>query len=409
MGGINKIGRPKKFNDGELLKIVKDYIENEYEKNKPIKYNKLAKSLKSSGINIVYQDLKRYEDVEKYIEEYNLRFKTQLDVDNKEKNRNIGGRPRKFNEDELLIAVKGYVKSLGTAQSIKISKVAKHFQDKGIKLTYQDLKRYTKVYEFIQDYNEKYKEILFRGVIEDSTEKPIGIFKQIDVDDFLKHNKTQKDIEKALLILNQTNEKLVEYTEKLQNKIIFQNEKIINQSAEIDNLKFLLQNQEIEFNKNAKKYEQKIKKNKEKISKFNRIISIYDEFIDRYHYANLVEYALCLERNLHIDEMKKIDGFIDEEKYKNGDLNLKDIADKYYCFQLAVENAVNKYNEAEDKSCNPQLDEISLKEYINNFIINKKNEKENNSDTFKHSQNVIESMNLSIDDLNSTLSIIDDI
>lgn len=409
MGGINKIGRPKKFNDGELLKIVKDYIENEYEKNKPIKYNKLAKSLKSSGINIVYQDLKRYEDVEKYIEEYNLRFKTQLDVDNKEKNINISGRPRKFNEDELLIAVKGYIKSLEKAQLIKISKVAKHFQDKGIKLTYQDLKRYTKVYEFIQDYNEKYKKILFRGAIEDSTEKQIGIFKQIDVDDFLKHNKTQKDIEKSLSILNKTNEKLVEDTEKLQNKIIFQNEKIINQSAEIDNLKFLLQNQEIEFKKNKEKYEQKIKKNKEKISKLNRTISIYNEFIDKYHYANLVEYALCLEKNLHIDEMEKIDGFIDEEKYKNGDLNLKDIADKYYCFQLAVENAVNKYNEVEDKSCDYKLDENCLNEYINNFIINKKNEKENSSDTFKHSQNGIESMNLSINDLNSTLSIIDDI
>ena len=79
------------------------------------------------------------------------------------------------------------------------------------------------------------------------------------------------------------------------------------------------------------------------------MMAIYDLFIERYHYANLAEYALTLETNVNADGIKKIDGFIDKEKYAKGELTLKDIADKYFSFLLAVENAVNQNLKKEDK------------------------------------------------------------
>ena len=57
------------------------------------------------------------------------------------------------------MAVKGYVKGFKKPELIKKSRVAKHFQDKGIKITYQDLDRYEKVKKYIEDYNQKFKDI----------------------------------------------------------------------------------------------------------------------------------------------------------------------------------------------------------------------------------------------------------
>ena len=46
MGGLNKGGRPQKFNENELVKMIEDYINNEHDKEKPIKITKLAKKPK---------------------------------------------------------------------------------------------------------------------------------------------------------------------------------------------------------------------------------------------------------------------------------------------------------------------------------------------------------------------------
>lgn len=409
MGKINKNGRPKKFDDGELLEIVKNYIK-ELNESEPIRITKLAEGLKSKGVNVVYQDLKRYKDVYDYIQEYNLKFTTKPnlegDSESKKKNIAVGGRPRKFDEDELLIAVKGYVRSLGKGQIIKVSKVAKYFQSKGIKVTYQDLGRYPKVHKFILDYNEKYKKILFNGLVDINIEKQKPIFEQINPEDFLKRNKTPEEIEKSLLILNQTNEKLVESTEKLQSKIILQNEKIINQSNEIESLKSKIKYLELELENRENEFKEERRKNKEKIMKFNRRMAIYDQFIKRYHYANLAEFALCLEENIHLDKIKHIDGFIDKDKYASGDLNLKDIADKYFSFQLAVENAVSNYIQDEDEDYIYTLEKEDVEKYIDEFT---HFEETSDKDSSESSDNGIESMDLSIEDLNSSLSILDDI
>lgn len=156
MGQLNKGGRPTKFTEDELLQIVKDYINNEHDKNEQLKITKLAKKLKEEkGLNIIYQDLSRKEKVKNYIDAYNNQFKSKSKVlENPPKTsdshttsteKNVGGRSRKFDEEQLLIAVKGYVKGFKKPELIKKSRVAKHFQDKGIKITYQDLDRYEKV------------------------------------------------------------------------------------------------------------------------------------------------------------------------------------------------------------------------------------------------------------------------
>ena len=142
MGGLNKGGRPQKFNENELVKMIEDYINNEHDKEKPIKITKLAKNLRDKGLNIVYQDLNRYKAVKSYIEEYNnnIKSKTLKNTNQTLENniaptkKRVGGRPRKFDEDELLAAVEGYAKSLQPPQLIKITRVAKYFQDRGVKI-----------------------------------------------------------------------------------------------------------------------------------------------------------------------------------------------------------------------------------------------------------------------------------
>lgn len=404
MGKIDKSGRPRKFNDDELLEIVKDYIENEHDKNEPIRITKIAKNIQDKGINIVYQDLNRYDDVKRYIDEYNDKFKSESNKDETKENIKVGGRPRKFDEDKLLIAVKGYVKNLNKGERIKVSRVAKHFQSIGINLTYQDLNRYHKVKQYIEDYNEKYQEILFGTLKKIDIEKQKEIFEQINPEEFLKRNKTPKEVEKALLDLNQCNEKLVEIIDKLQDKIILQNEKIIIQSNEIEDLNSKIKYLEIKYENQEKELKEEKKKNKEKIDKFNRRMAIYDLFIERYHYANLAEYALTLEASINADGIKKIDAFIDKDKYEKGELTLKDIADKYFSFQLAVENVINQNLRKNDEDYT--WDEEVLKVYLDNYV---DDEEENIDDSKLSLENGIESMNLNFDDLNSSLSILDDI
>ena len=82
------------------------------------------------------------EFVKNYIEEYNNQIKSKAlknTPETPESNtapteKKVGGRPRKFNEEELLIAVKGYVKSFKRPELIVKARVVKYFQDKNINL-----------------------------------------------------------------------------------------------------------------------------------------------------------------------------------------------------------------------------------------------------------------------------------
>lgn len=405
---INKGGRPQKFNEDKLLEIVKEYINTEHDKEKPIKKTKMAKDLRDKGLNIVYQDLNRYKKIKNFIDKYNsqketgvLEVSAEISKENTNSSKkNIGGRPRKFNEDDLLLAVQGYAKSFKRPELIKPTRVAKYFQDKGIKITYQDLSRYKKVNDFIQNYNNKYKQNLFAGVVEVDIEKQTPIFQHINTIEFLRRNKTPEAVEKALVILNQTNEKLVESYEKLQNTIILQNEKIILQSNEIEKLKA-----EIEILKfESKEREDKLKSQNKNIIIKARKMAIYEEFIHKYHYSSLAEYATNLEQECSNEHLSQLDGFFDKEKYLQGNFKLKDIAGKYAALSLAIDNIEHEYLKEDEYSVElSKTSEIHSND-LSKFI-NKEKEEDSKSDSVDEVK--IDKLNLSIEDINSSLSFLD--
>ncbi|MEG1142820.1 MAG: hypothetical protein RSE41_10340 [Clostridia bacterium] len=415
MGRLNKGGRPQKFDENELIKMIEDYINNEHDKGQPIKITKLAKNLKDKGLNIVYQDLNRYNKVKNYIEEYNHQIKSKVlenTIETLESNtiptkKCVGGRPRKFDEEELLTAVKGYVKSLQRPDMIKITRVAKYFQDKGIKITYQDLGRYKVVDEFIKDYNQKFKDVLLAGVVEIDAEKQIPMFEHIDITEFLRNNKTPEQIEKALKILNQTNEKLVETCEKLQNKIIAQNDKIITQSNEIERL-----NSEIELLKfESQKREEELKAKNEKLKNNLQIkarkMAIYEEFIHRYHYSNLAEYAINLESGASNEKIARLGDFFDDEKYLQGNFKLKDVADKYVALNLAIDNIEQEYIKEDEYNLASLESSNSYSNDLSNFI-GEENTK-NTEDNEVEDGTGMETLNLTMEDIDSSLSFLDEI
>lgn len=418
MGRLNKGGRPQKFDENELIKMIEEYINNEHDKGKPIKITKLAKNLKDKGLNIVYQDLNRYNKVKSCIEEYNNKIKSKVlenTIETLENNtaltkKGIGGRPRKFDEDELLIAVKGYVKSLQRPEMIKITRVAKYFQDKGIKITYQDLSRYKEVNEFIKDYNQKFKDVLLAGVVEIDIEKQIPMFEHIDITEFLRNNKTPEQIEKALKILNQTNEKLVESCEKLQNKIIAQNDKIITQSNEIERLNSEIELLKFENKKREEELKAQNKKLKNNLQIKSRKMAIYEEFIHRYHYSNLAEYAINLECGTSNENLARLGDFFDDEKYLQGNFKLKDVADKYVALNLAIDNIEHEYIKEDEYNLESSESIDSCSNDLSNFI-----GKENIKNTEKIKANEVEDsagmekLNLTIEDIDSSLSFLDEI
>lgn len=415
MGRLNKGGRPQKFDENELIRMIEEYISNEHDKEQPIKITKLAKKLKDKGLNIVYQDLNRYKNIKSYIEQYNSQIKSKalennleiLESNTASVKKGIGGRPRKFNEDELLIAVKGYVKSFQKPEFIKITRVAKYFQNKGIKITYQDLVRYKKVNEFIQDYNQKFKEVLFSGVVEIDIEKQTPMFEHIDFIEFLRRNKTPEQIQKALTTLNQTNEKLVESYEKLQNKIILQNDKIIIQSNEIEKLNSEIELLKFESEKREEELKAQNKKLKNNIQIKARKMAMYEEFIHKYHYSSLAEYAINLECGTSNENLSRLDDFFDDEKYLQGNFKLKDVADKYVALNLAIDNIEHEY--IEEDEYNLELSESSnfYSNDLSNFIgeENTKNTEENEVEEGTGMEN----LNLNMEDIDSSLSFLDEI
>lgn len=418
MGRLNKGGRPQKFDENELIRIIEEYINNEHDKEQPIKITKLAKDLKDKGLNIVYQDLNRYKKVKSYIEKYNNQIKSKvlnnnpktLESNTGPNKKSVGGRPRKFDEEQLLTAVKGYVKSLQTPELIKITRVAKYFQNKGIKVTYQDLSRYQKVNEFIQDYNQKFKDILFAGVVEIDIEKQTPMFEQIDAIEFLRNNKTPEQIEKALTVLNQTNEKLVESYEKLQNKIIVQNDKIIIQSNEIERLNSEIELLKIESEKREEELKAQNKKLKNNLQIKARKMAMYEEFIHRYHYSSLAEYAINLECGVSNGKLTGLGYFFDEEKYLQGNFKLKDVADKYVALNLSIDNIEHEYLEEDEYEEELSKSHESYSYDLSDFSDveeNNTNTEESENETIDNTQ--IDKLNLTMEDIDLSLSFLDEV
>ena len=421
MGQLNKGGRPNKFTEDELLQIVEDYINSEHDKGKQIKVTRLAKKLKEEkGLNIIYQDLSRKEKVKNYIDEYNNRIKSKSKVlentseapesDTAPAKKNVGGRPRKFDEEQLLVAVKGYVKNFKRPELIKKSRVAKHFQDKGIKITYQDLDRYKKVKRYIEDYNQKFKDILFKGIVEVDIEKQTPIFEHINPVDFLKANKTPEQIEKALEILNKTNEKLVESYEQLQNKIILQNDKIIKQSNEIEKLNSEIELLKLEIEKREGKLKSENKKLNNNLQIKNRKMAMYEEFIRRYHYSSLAEYAINLENGCSNENLTRLGVFFNEEKYLQGDFKLKDVIDKYTALNLAVNNTEHQYIEEDEYNLESSRPSNSYSNNLDNFISEtnvKSAEKSEESEVVGGTR--MKDLKLTTEDIDSSLALLDEI
>ena len=324
--------------------------------------------------------------------------------------KNVGGRPRKFNEEQLLIAVKGYVRSFKRPELIKKSRVAKHFQDKGIKITYQDLDRYKSVKKYIDDYNQKFKEVLFKGVVEVDIEKQTPIFEHINPAEFLRTNKTPQQIEKALEILNKTNEKLVESYEQLQNKIVIQNDKIIEQCNEIEKLNYEIELLKLEIKNREEKLKSENKKLSDNLQVKARKMAIYEEFIHRYHYSSLAEYALNLEGGCNNENLTRLGVFFDEEKYLQGDFKLKDVADKYIALNLVIDNTEYQYIEEDEHNLEPSNSNNSHSNNLENFInetgveSTQKSEKIEVTDGTKMSD-----LKLSTQDIDSSLAFLDEI
>lgn len=252
------------------------------------------------------------------------------------------GRPRKFDEDMLLEGVKNYIrKNSSHPAMIKTTKVAKYLQELGLNVTYQDLGRYEKVKQYIEKYNERFKEMIFgNGLISVDANNNEPVYEKIDVKSLIKNNKTEKDIEKAVLMLNESNEKLVQSYSKLEDKVILQAEKIISQDKEIKTIKSDYEAKEANYLSEIEGLKMKLKEATDKNKKTAKKIEMYDYFISRFHYSKLAEYALYLESIISNEECISSE-LLDAVKYKKGEAKLSDIVDEYQKLMLSVENQSN--------------------------------------------------------------------
>lgn len=251
------------------------------------------------------------------------------------------GRPKKLDEDLLLEAVKNYVKKNSTyPQLIKVTKLAQYLQDLGIPVIYQDLNRYKNVKEFIDKYNEEYKKLIFKDSVQIDDNSNTPIYEPIDIEGFFKTNKSKSDIERTLQLLNTSNEKLTEAYAKAENKILAQSEKIIKQSQELESLKNQLKQKDEEYSKNINELKEKLKISNAKLTKMIKKIALYDEFINRYHYDAIAEYALYLEGKIH-SKVNIKEELLTPDQYKSGICKLSDIIDKYQDILIEIDNKDN--------------------------------------------------------------------
>lgn len=259
-------------------------------------------------------------------------------MENKE---NKKGRPKKLDEDMLLEAVKNYVKKNSTyPQLIKVTKLAQYLQDLGIPVIYQDLNRYKKVKQFIDRYNKEYKKLIFKDSVQIDDNNNTPIYEPIDIEGFFKTNRSEKEIEKSLQLLNTSNEKLTEAYGKAENKILAQSEKIIKQSQELESLKNQLKQKDEEYLKNINELKEKLKISNAKLTKMIKKIALYDEFINRYHYDAIAEYALHLEGKIY-NKINIKEELLTPDQYKSGICRLSDIIDKYQDILIEIDNKDN--------------------------------------------------------------------
>lgn len=182
--------------------------------------------------------------------------------------------------------------------------------------------------------------IFANGLISVDSNDSEPIYEKIDVKALIKNNKTEKDIEKAVLLLNESNEKLVQSYSKLENKVILQAEKIIAQDKEIKFLKSEFGSKESKYLAEIETLKTKLKDVTDKNKKTSKKIEMYDYFISRYHYNQLAEYALYLEGTISNEEFSSCE-LLDGDKYKKGESTLSDIIEEYQSIMLNIENKSN--------------------------------------------------------------------
>ena len=139
-------------------------------------------------------------------------------------------------------------------------------------------------------------------------------------------------------------------------------------------------------------------------------MAIYEEFIHRYHYSSLAEYALNLEGGCNNENLTRLGVFFDEEKYLQGDFKLKDVADKYIALNLVIDNTEYQYIEEDEHNLEPSNSNNSHSNNLENFInetgveSTQKSEKIEVTDGTKMSD-----LKLSTQDIDSSLAFLDEI
>lgn len=259
------------------------------------------------------------------------------------------GRPRKFTEKELIEIVNMYIqKNNNNPHTLKLTKLAQYANEHGIIVSYQDFSRNIKVKKYIDEYNKMYKKMVIQGgniKLEDN----IPIYESIDVNKIIENNSNIEDIRKSILLLNSSNEKLVEQYDKINQKLILQVEKNFQQKKEIEDLNKKISKMKEEHEKDIFKLKEELKNSKEKKMIMTRKMNIYNKFIELYHYDKISEYALYLD-NLITKTNYKEEEIINKLEFYSKEGTLKDIVNKYDEIFKDIENSTEEYIEEIDEN-----------------------------------------------------------
>lgn len=258
------------------------------------------------------------------------------------------GRPPKFKEGYLLETVKTYVKTQATPTILKKKTLAREVSkitqmQHGLKTLAIDISRDESVLQFIDEYNNMVKKIIFgSGTYSLDTESALPMYEPISIEGLLDKCKTPKDLEKITELLNTKHKKLTEQCGVMQKKIINQTQKLLEQQAEIKSLQEQLKAQEEQAKVAYDLLREQVQKLKGECKALKSKIVITDEIMDLYHYDKLFECAIYLEGRTGLKLPPDAPPLLDETAYKSGNASLSQMVEVYQKIVLGSENKLNQ-------------------------------------------------------------------